>query len=54
MAIGVAGGFNVAQKKYDYQSAYKVVVLPDFKEYNLGKTIYDVGDMEINLSSRVQ
>lgn len=35
MAIGVAGGFNPDQQNYRYEDEYKVVLFPEFQNYEL-------------------
>ena len=37
MAIGVPGGFNPEEKKYEYDEKHNVVLIPEFKYFSLGK-----------------
>ena len=36
MAIGVPGGFNPDEKKYEFSEENSVVLMPDFKSFPLG------------------
>jgi len=38
MAIGVPGGFGVAQKKYEYKYSYNIVAMPGFQSCDIGET----------------
>lgn len=39
MAIGVSGGFNPEEKKYEYDEKHNVVLIPEFKYFPLGNDV---------------